>query len=492
MPPAGRKTNIGNSQRLTPEPASGPVAYEQDDDMIQGRTMGQFVLLPDGSMLMMGGAANGTAGYTTQTPAIPRVQDLPFGLSLAAEEILTPAIYFPDKPNGQRWSNAGLGASTIPRMYHSTALVLPDASVFVAGSNPNGDVNASVTYNLPYPAEYRAEVWYPPYWGKPKPVPTGIPTTSLTYGGDYFNLTLANGSYTGAPNVAASKTKVVLLRSGFNTHAMSMGQRLLQLNNTYTVSDNGDITLHVSQLPANPNLFTPGPALMFVVVDGVPSQGKMLTVGTGNIERQPTVVAAALPPITTSTVKDAGGDNDGKNDDGKGGDKTESSSTPSIGLIVGAAAGGIAAAAALGALIWFICRKKNARKGPPAAAFDSDQAFVGGALATAGAQQQYGRVDTAATPDSAYPSYSTGAFNNRPGALTGAPFAMSSANSRGSYHSSLNELPAPQQPLNYDAHAAARVPSMHSESPYGGIAPSPQDQYYDPYRTDNAGSRTSR
>jgi hypothetical protein len=228
---------------------------------------------------------------------------------------------------------------------------------------------------------------------------------------------------------------------------------------------------------------------MFVVVDGVPSQGKMISVGTGNIEKQPTVVAAALPPVTTSTEKGADGDDD-KGDD-KGGSKDEPSSTPSIGLIVGAAAGGIAAAAALGALIWFICRKKNARKTPAAAAFDSDQAFIGGAVATRGVQQQYGRVDSQATPDSAYPSYSTGAFANRPAALTGAPFAMDSANSRGSYHSSLNELPAPQQPVNYDAYAAARIPSVHGDA-YGGLAPSPQDQYYDPYRATNDGSRTSR
>lgn len=114
-----------SSQRLTPEPEDGSaVAYEQDDDMIVGRTMGQFIILPDASLLMINGAANGTAGYTTKTPEIQVTSDLPFGLSLAASETLKPALYFPDKPKGQRWSDAGLGVSTIPRMYHSSALVL--------------------------------------------------------------------------------------------------------------------------------------------------------------------------------------------------------------------------------------------------------------------------------------------------------------------------------------------------------------------------------
>ncbi|KAF8443155.1 hypothetical protein L210DRAFT_3644019 [Boletus edulis BED1] len=42
-------------QRLTPEPqdsdGSSP-AYEQDDAMLVGRTMGQFITVPDGTMLV--------------------------------------------------------------------------------------------------------------------------------------------------------------------------------------------------------------------------------------------------------------------------------------------------------------------------------------------------------------------------------------------------------------------------------------------------------
>ncbi|KAI9567891.1 TPR-like protein [Boletus coccyginus] len=66
----------------------------------------------------------------------------------------TPAIYNPNVPKGSRWSNAGLGSSSIARMYHSTAILLPDASVLIAGSNPNLDVELTA----PYPTTYTAEI----------------------------------------------------------------------------------------------------------------------------------------------------------------------------------------------------------------------------------------------------------------------------------------------------------------------------------------------
>lgn len=43
-----------------------------------------------------------------------------------------------------------------------------------------------------------------------------------------------------------------------------MGMRYIQLNHTYTGNANGSAVLHVSQLPPNPSLFVPGPALMSV------------------------------------------------------------------------------------------------------------------------------------------------------------------------------------------------------------------------------------
>lgn len=59
-------------QRLTPEPTDGSTpAYEQDDDLPVGRTMGQFIALPDGTMLILNGGQNGTAGTSKKCIIIP-------------------------------------------------------------------------------------------------------------------------------------------------------------------------------------------------------------------------------------------------------------------------------------------------------------------------------------------------------------------------------------------------------------------------------------
>ena len=89
----------------------------------------------------------------------------------------------------------------------------------------------------------------------------------------------------------------MLSRVGFSTHEMNMGHRHVQLNNMY--SDDGSFVPHLSLVPPNA---TPGPALPFVVVNGVPSNGTMVIVGTGLVETQPTAVAAALPAVTTAAT----------------------------------------------------------------------------------------------------------------------------------------------------------------------------------------------
>ncbi|RDB26217.1 Aldehyde oxidase GLOX [Hypsizygus marmoreus] len=323
-------------QRLTPEPQDGSAPrYEADDDMLDGRTMGQFILLPDGTMLVVNGARNGTAGYATMTGQTKSYSDMPFGMSLASDPVGTPAIYNPDAPKGSRWSNAGLANSKVARLYHSTAILLPDASVLIAGSNPNVDVNLT-TY---FPTTYTAEIFYPPYFSSStRPVPTGIPA-SISYGGPLFDLELPETSYTGSANDAAGNTTVVLLRGGFSTHAMNMGQRYLQLNSTYTVQSNGSITLHVAQAP-NPNVFQPGPALLFVTVNGVPSVGKEVIVGSGEIEVQPTQPASVLPTSVRLDM-DASGSGEGEAAQATGSQSVSVGSRTSPRFVIAAVLGGV-------------------------------------------------------------------------------------------------------------------------------------------------------
>lgn len=75
-----------------------------------------------------------------------------------------------------------------------------------------------------------------------------------------------------------------------------MGQRFLQLNSTYSVyQTNKTATLHVSQLPPNPAIIAPGPALIFVVVNGVPSIGLQVMLGSGTLGNQSVLPVAELP-----------------------------------------------------------------------------------------------------------------------------------------------------------------------------------------------------
>ncbi|KAJ7276322.1 glyoxal oxidase N-terminus-domain-containing protein [Mycena haematopus] len=334
-------------QRITPEPADGSAPqYIQDDDLPQGRTMGQFIILPDGKLLVVNGGLNGTAGFGPKNLLTPEDQ-MPFGQSYASGPVGTPALYDPEAPAGSRWSSAGFSTSNIARLYHSSALLLPDASVLIAGGNPNLDVN--VSDSVPYPTEYTAEKFYPPYFSATtRPVLTGVPST-LTYGGNPFDITIPSSSYSGSSNDAANKTIVSVVRGGWTTHAMNMGQRYMQLRNSYTVNKDGSIVLHVAQMYPNPNLFQPGPALLFVVIDGIPSNGTHVLIGSGAIGTQPQAEDSQLPENILQS--DAQGS----------GSTTTSSSTSHIALIAGIAGGvGVIALLALGVGIC-LSRRRRAR-----------------------------------------------------------------------------------------------------------------------------------
>lgn len=235
--------------KLSPDSSS---SYVQEDSLPEGRTMTSMILLPTGKILTFNGAGTGVAGYGNDSWAI--------GQSYADNPVMTPALYDPNAASGSRWSKDGLSASTVPRMYHSTATLLPDGSVLISGSNPNADYN--VGSGIKYPTDYRVERFYPSYFNERRPQPQGLPS-SLSYGGPYFNVTLSSDDLGGSVS-NVKNTTVVVIRTGFSTHALSMGQRYVQLENSYTGNSDGSAVLHVSQMPPNPAILAPGPARAFV------------------------------------------------------------------------------------------------------------------------------------------------------------------------------------------------------------------------------------
>jgi len=214
---------------ITPENADGTtnpnVAYDSEEQMKEGRTMGQFIHLPTGQMVIINGANKGVAGYYNTSFNI--LADGTQTEGLAQDPTYTPLLYDPAMPKGSRLTDAGFGASTIARLYHSSALLLPDGSVLVGGSNPHVDVVQNMpvgTTPTAYNTTYELEKWYPSYFFKDRPMPTNLPT-QIGYGGNYFNISMDADYMGGNANYKAANTKIMIIRPGFSTHAMNMGQR---------------------------------------------------------------------------------------------------------------------------------------------------------------------------------------------------------------------------------------------------------------------------
>ncbi|KAK0535529.1 hypothetical protein OC834_001483 [Tilletia horrida] len=288
--PATNVLNVDASKdcsSITPVDSTGKtipnVQYDREEQMSSGRSMGQFIHLADGTLLNLNGAHKGTAGYANVSWNIinPGQPNEVRTEGLSQNPAYQPIIYDPSKPKGSRLSSKGLGSSDYERLYHSSAILIPDGSVLVAGSNPHQDVALTMplgTSPQAFNTSYVIEKFYPPYYFETRPQPQGLPTF-IPYGGKTFTVTIDAGYMGTYSNWRAAATKFRLVRTGFSTHAMNMGQRSLVLPSTYVVNSDGSVTYTVSPMPPNANLFAPGPAMLFADVDGIPSYGQMVQVG---------------------------------------------------------------------------------------------------------------------------------------------------------------------------------------------------------------------
>lgn len=241
----------------------GSGQWRASDALPEPRVMGMFVHLPDGSLFFGGGVKKGTAGYTASGKGPGR----PVGQSLGDDPAYTVQIYNPQAPAGSRWR--AYGSLLNPRLYHSSAMLLPDGAVLISGSNPNEDVTTAH-----WPTSYAVDKWYPPYYNMPRPSSDQLPTT-LRHGGKSFAIDMAK-AIAGMSIKSLDTAYVRIIRTGFSTHGVNWGQRSLQLKSQLS-DDKRRLT--VEGLPNNPNLFAPGPALIFLVVDGIPSQGVFAHIG---------------------------------------------------------------------------------------------------------------------------------------------------------------------------------------------------------------------
>jgi len=203
--------------------------WRQVASMANPRAYHVQTMLPDGNVLVTGG------GRTTQDYGIPN------------------AVY-----QAEMWSSAtetwtALASMQAPRLYHGSALLLPDARVLVSGGgrSPGPDVRDQVN----------AEIFAPPYLFKgPRPTITSAPA-QLTHG-QIFTVQTPN---------ASAIAKVSLISIGSMTHGINMNQRFLPLS--FSVNGN-ELTVTA---PATSNL-APGGVYMLFIVDqsGVPSEASFV------------------------------------------------------------------------------------------------------------------------------------------------------------------------------------------------------------------------
>jgi hypothetical protein len=210
---------------------SGQPQYRPAAPMSLPRMHLNSVLLPDHTVFVSGGALK------RETAQVARLES----------EIYDPAT--------DNWRVAA--TASVVRMYHSVALLLPDARVITASGNPPpyGD---KVPWEPADPnEELRLEMYTPPYlFAGPRPVIGKVPT-EWRYG---QTVTIASAQAGGIKWVS-------IVRNGVTTHAFDNSQRLVDLD--ITGQGGGTITATVTN---QPNIAPPGWYMLFLVdTTGVPS-----------------------------------------------------------------------------------------------------------------------------------------------------------------------------------------------------------------------------
>ncbi|XP_058725351.1 aldehyde oxidase GLOX1-like [Vicia villosa] len=218
------------------------------ETMPEGRVMGDMVILPNGDVLIINGAGSGTAGW-----------------ELGREPVLNPVLYKTNNPTGARFESQT--PSNIPRMYHSTAVLVRDGRVIIGGSNPHVGYSFG---NVLFPTELSLEAFSPSYlepgFANVRPrIVSPIPGAQKY--GQKLNL-----RFQVKATLDENLVYVTLLAPSFNTHSFSMNQRLLVLDSNKVVKVGAAFEIEVT-VPGSPVLAPPGFYMLFVVHKEIPSEG---------------------------------------------------------------------------------------------------------------------------------------------------------------------------------------------------------------------------
>ena len=219
----GQATNRVNVVNLS---ATNP-AYVAAPPLNFSRMHHNAVLLPNRTVFVCNGSAQGEDGNQARRTA----------------EIYNPAT--------NTWTLAA--TSSVTRLYHSVALLLPDGRVISGGGNPARNVQ-----------ERRLEIYSPAYMSQPRPVISSSPQT-VSYGGTItIGTSLAN-------NVGIKW--VSLIKPMATTHGLETDQRLVDL----PIQSGRTTTSLRATVTTNRNIATPGWYMLFITDNNnIPSVAKWI------------------------------------------------------------------------------------------------------------------------------------------------------------------------------------------------------------------------
>jgi len=233
---------------------TNPARWSDTNPMHFPRRQHNGVLLPDGTVLVVGGTRGG--GGARGGDGMVGFNDLTKGQPVHTAELWDPHA---DNEFGA-WQK--LAAEEIDRCYHSTAVLLPDARVLSAGGGEYRPDN--VNPNDPEDSQHTAQVFSPPYLFKgARPVITSAPA-SVRHGQTFE---------VGTPD-APDVVTVSWIRLPSVTHAFDQSQRI----NVLSVAGRQPDALSVTA-PDTPQLCPPGHYMLFVLTAaGVPSKAAIIQV----------------------------------------------------------------------------------------------------------------------------------------------------------------------------------------------------------------------
>jgi hypothetical protein len=236
--PTGLSTNRGS----VINPAQTGAAWQEKATMNHPRFHFYLVALPDGKILAVGGFNE--RQDTTKGPCHPN------------HGVLPAEIY---NPTTDAW--ADMEPMAVPREYPSTAVLLADGYVFVAGGQTVLSPDPLIIHH-----ERTYQIFKPPYFYDPAGRPVISSAPAIIYYNLPFNLTPPD-----APNV----TQVRLIRLGAATHSFDQNQRMFELDFAQIASDKVCVAG-----PGHGDFAPPGYYVVFTVKGGtngpVPSVARFL------------------------------------------------------------------------------------------------------------------------------------------------------------------------------------------------------------------------